>query len=127
MASDWFNVEVEISGKITDPTLGGQAMRAISRGLLELATIEGQTIVQSQLYPGHGFVTGHLYKHISATLPSQLVAQFDAGKGRFGENVVYAGSVEHKYRMFENAEHRLKSETKLWKEYIGGELMKVFN
>jgi hypothetical protein len=125
--ADAFGIEVEISGKITDPTLGAKALRAIGRGLLELATIEGQTIVQSQLYPGHGFITGNLYKHIGAALTGPLVAVFDAGQEKYGANLNYAGSVEARYQMFENAEMRLKSETKLWKEYIGGELMKVFN
>ena len=127
MPTSPFGVEVKITGRITDKRLGVEVAAAAGKGLLELATIEGQGAVQKQLYPGHGFITGHLFKHIGAALVGPLTAQFDAGENRYGKNLVYAGSVEARYSMFGNAYKALKGSPVLWKRYIGPYLMKVFN
>ena len=127
MPTSPFGVEVKITGRITDKRLGVEVAAAAGKGLLELATIEGQGAVQKQLYPGHGFITGHLFKHIGAALVGPLTAQFDAGENRYGKNLVYAGSVEARYSMFGNAYNALKGSPDLWKRYIGPYVMKVFN
>jgi len=127
MPTSPFGVEVKITGRITDKRLGVEVVAATGKGLLELATIEGQGAVQKQLYPGHGFITGHLFKHIGASLVGPLTAQFDAGANRYGKNLVYAGSVEARYSMFGNAYNALKGSPDLWKRYIGPYVMKVFS
>jgi len=128
MPTSPFGVEVEITGRITDKRLGVEVIAATGNGLRELATIEGQGAVQKQLYPPkHGFITGHLFKHIGAALVGPLTAQFDAGANRYKKNLVYAGSVEAKYNMFGNAYDALKGSPDLWKRYIGPYLMKVFS
>ena len=138
--SGLLQVTVSLHGKIKSPglpQLGTQGIAAVEGGLLELATIEGQVQVQKQLYPGHGFVTGHLFKHIGAALVGPLTAQFDAGKNRYGKNLVYAYWIEgvgsrnktssfKGYKMFEKAYNALSSKPNLWKKYVGERLMKVF-
>ena len=134
-------VEVSLHGKIKNPglspALAGQAEKATMAGLLELATIEGQVVVQKQLYPGHGFVIGHLFKHIGAAKVGSLTAQFDAGQNRYGKNLIYSYWIEgvgsrnktssfKGYRMFAKAYERLASKPNLWKKYVGPRLMKVF-
>ena len=131
------NIGISLTGKITDPTLGKQVQDAVNKGLLELATIEGQTEVQKQLKPGHGRRTGTLQRRIGAALPGPYFAQFDAGQNRYGENLIYsywvegvstlnAKSIFKGFKMFEKAENRLKSSPNLWRKYIGEHLMKVF-
>lgn len=133
-------VEVSLHGKIKNPglqALGVKAEAAAMAGLLELATIEGQVVVQKQLKPGHGFVEGHLFKHIGAAKVGPLVAQFDAGQNRYGKNLVYSYWIEgvgsrnktssfKGYKMFAKAYERLASKPNLWRKYVGERLMKVF-
>ena len=133
-----FSVTAKLTGKITDPNLNRETKTAIEEGLLEIATIEGQVGVQKQLYPGHGFVTGNLFKHIGSALVGPMTAQFDAGQNRYGKNLVYAGWIEgissknkkssfKGYGMFGKTTKALKSKTNLWNKYISPRLMKVFD
>ena len=133
----FINIGISLTGKIIDPALGKQVRDAVNKGLLELATIEGQTVVQQQLKPGHGKRTGTLQRRIGAALLGPYFAQFDAGQNRYGKNLIYsywvegvstlnAKSIFKGFKMFEKAENRLKSSPNLWRKYIGEHLMKVF-
>ena len=130
-------VSVELTGAITDPRLGEEVKSAINSGLLELATIEGQAVVQDQLYPGHGYVSSTLQRRIGAALIGPYFAQFDAGRNRYGENLIYSYWVEGTstlnakstfkgYKMFDKAYKRLNSSPKLWQKYVGEHIMRVF-
>ena len=77
--------------------------------------------VKSQLWKGHGVVTGHLRRSVSGELVRDLVAQTDAGAVRQGANVVYATWIEGTskrnkttrfkgYRMFDKARKKLQGE-----------------
>ena len=87
-------IEYELTGKIKQSMLDEKMDKAISEGILEMATIEGQTKIQDQLFPSHGYITGTLHRSISTALVGPMVAQIDAGKNRFGNNLVYASWVE---------------------------------
>ena len=139
MAESLLGVEVKIEGIIIDPTLDSKIEQAIAAGVLEIATIEGQANVQSQLYGGHGKVTGNLYAHIGAALVGPMTAQFDAGHNRYGRNLIYSYWVEgvstlnarsrfKGYRMFRNARKNIESKgSALIDRYIAPRIMKVFS
>jgi hypothetical protein len=134
-------VEVSLHGKIKNPglspALAGQAEKAAMAGLLELATIEGQVVVQKHIRAEVKKFTGHLFKHIGAAKVGPLTAQFDAGQNRYGSNLIYSYWIEgvgsrnktstfKGYKMFATAYERLASKPNLWKKYVGERLMKVF-
>tara|TARA_R110002110_G_scaffold49697_1_gene147669 strand:- start:105 stop:521 length:417 start_codon:yes stop_codon:yes gene_type:complete len=131
-------VEVSLHGKIANAAkMNAKAEKAVMAGLLELATMEGQVRVQKELYPGHGFVTGHLFKHIGAAKVGPLTAQFDAGHNRYGANLIYSYWIEGSspknvsssfkgYKMFDRAYQRLATKPNLWKRYVGMRVMRAF-
>ena len=131
-------VELGTKGKFFEPMVPMKVKKAISEGILEMATIEGQVDIQSQLFPSHGYITGNLHRHISTALISPLVAQVDAGKNRYGSNLIYASWVEGTsprnarsrfkgYGMFKKTRKKLEgmSQTVIYK-YIGDRIMRVF-
>jgi len=145
-------VEISIEGIIISPLLKPKVQGAIEDGVKEIATIEGQANVQSQLYgtspyktkgQRHGKRTGNLYDHISthgANVAGAFAAQFDAGAGRYsGRNLVYSYWVEgvsslnarstfKGYRMFRNARKNIESKgSALIDRYIAPRIMKVFS
>ena len=132
-------VEISIEGIIISPLLKPKVQGAIEDGVKEIATIEGQANVQSQLYGGHGKVTGHLYGHIGAAKVGPMTAQFDAGHNRYGRNLVYSYWVEgvstlnarsrfKGYRMFRNAKANITSKgSALIDRYIALRLHRVFS
>ena len=132
-----FEVDVKLTGTITDSGLAKKAIDAIEAGLLEIATIEGQVGVQKQLKPKHGFRTGHLFKHIGAALVGPLTAQFDAGANRYGKNLIYSYWIEgvstrnknstfKGFGMFKKTKKKMRSNPNMWKKYIGQRLNKVW-
>ena len=82
------------TGPLFDKDMPQNLVEAVNSGLLELGTIEGSNEVKDQLYEGHGFVTGELKRHIGADLVDDLVVQVDAGRNRYGANLVYAAWIE---------------------------------
>ena len=131
--------EVRATGPLFDPDAPQHIVDAVNLGLLELATIEGSNNVKDQLYPGHGRITGNLRNHVGADLVDDLVAQIDAGKNRFGANLVYASWVEgisaknerssfKGYQMFENAYNRINNNAeKLAEKYIGQRIVEALS
>ena len=131
--------EIRATGPIFDADLPQNLVDAANKGLLEMATIEGSNNVKDQLYPGHGRITGNLRNHVGADLVDDLVAQIDAGKNRFGANLVYASWVEgisvrnersrfKGYHMFENAYQRLNNNaSKLAEQYIGERIVEALS
>ena len=127
------------TGPLFDKDMPQNLVEAVNSGLLELGTIEGSNEVKDQLYEGHGFVTGELKRHIGADLVDDLVAQIDAGKNRFGANLVYASWVEgisaknerssfKGYQMFENAYNRINNNAeKLAEKYIGQRIVEALS
>ena len=110
------------TGPLFDKDMPENLVKAVNSGLLEMALIEGSNYVKDQLYEGHGFVTGNLKNHIGADLVDDLVAQVDAGRNRYGANLVYAAWIEgvgkrnprsrfKGYHMFENARKRMEGIT----------------
>ena len=131
-------VSVELTGKITDPNLNAQTKAAIGRGLLELATIEGQKPVMKRIRKRVKEYSGYLNRHIGAALVGPMTAQFDAGQNRYGKNLNYSywiegiGSRNRKssfkgYKMFYETAHDLRFKRRLWEKYVGKPVMKVFN
>jgi hypothetical protein len=101
--------------------------KAVNRGLLDLATIEGANKVKEQLYPGHGRITGNLRNHIGASIVRDYISQVDAGKARYGENLNYAGRVEGLYGMFQVAYDHINNNPTLYEDYIGDALVEAFD
>ena len=129
--------EIKQTGPLFDKDMPKNLVEAVNSGLLELALIEGSNNVKDQLYEGHGFVTGNLKNHIGADLVDDLVAQVDAGRNRYGANLVYAAWIEgvgkrnqrsrfKGYKMFENARKRIEGNQSMFDKYIGRAIERAF-
>ena len=129
--------EIKQTGPLFDKDMPKNLIEAVNSGLLELALIEGSNYVKDQLYEGHGFVTGNLKNHIGADLVDDLVAQVDAGRNRYGANLVYAAWIEgigkrnprsrfKGYKMFENARKRIEGNQSMFDKYIGRAIERAF-
>jgi hypothetical protein len=129
--------EIKQTGPLFDKDMPQNLIEAVNSGLLELALIEGSNNVKDQLYEGHGFVTGNLKNHIGADLVGDLVAQVDAGRNRYGANLVYAAWIEgvgkrnprsrfKGYQMFENARKRMDGNQAMFDKYIGRAIERAF-
>ena len=125
------------TGPLFDKDMPQNLVEAVNSGLLELGTIEGSNEVKDQLYEGHGFVTGELKRHIGADLVDDLVVQVDAGRNRYGANLVYAAWIEgigkrnprsrfKGYSMFENARKRIEGNQTMFEKYIGRAIERAF-
>ena len=130
--------EIKQTGPLFADDMPQNLIEAVNSGLLELALIEGSNNVKDQLYEGHGFITGNRKNHIGADLVDDLVAQVDAGKNRYGANLVYASWIEgissrnprsrfKGYHMFENAFNRLNNNSGLFEKYIGPAIERAFS
>ena len=129
--------EIKQTGPLFDKDMPKNLIEAVNSGLVELALIEGSNNVKDQLYEGHGFVTGNLKNHIGADLVDDLVAQVDAGRNRYGANLVYAAWIEgvgkrnprsrfKGYKMFENARKRIEGNQSMFDKYIGRAIERAF-
>ena len=129
--------EIKQTGPLFDKEMPQNLIEAVNSGLLELALIEGSNYVKDQLYEGHGFITGELKRHIGADLVDDLVAQVDAGRNRYGANLVYAAWIEgvgkrnprsrfKGYKMFENARKRIEGNQSMFDKYIGRAIERAF-
>jgi hypothetical protein len=132
---------IKLKGPIFDtPTqisLGFQA--AVNRGITDLAQFEGANNVKEQLKPGHGRVIGKLRGQIGASLVRDNLAQFDAGEGLYGTNLVYANWVEGidernrpkedggfpGWHMFAKAHEHIDNNPKLYEQYIGDAIIEA--
>jgi hypothetical protein len=125
------------TGPLFDKDMPQNLVEAVNSGILELALIEGSNEVKDQLYEGHGFVTGNLKNHIGADLVDDLVAQVDAGRNRYGGNLVYAAWIEgigkrnprsrfKGYHMFENARKRIEGNQSMFDKYVGRAIERAF-
>ena len=125
------------TGPLFDKDMPKNLIEAVNSGILELATIEGSNEVKDQLYEGHGFITGNLKNHIGADLVDDLVAQVDAGRNRYGANLVYAAWIEgigkrnassrfKGYHMFENARKRIEGNQSMFDKYVGRAIERAF-
>jgi len=125
------------TGPLFDKDMPKNLTEAVNSGILELATIEGSNEVKDQLYEGHGFITGNLKNHIGADLVDDLVAQVDAGRNRYGGNLVYAAWIEgigkrnprsrfKGYHMFENARKRIEGNQSMFDKYVGRAIERAF-
>ena len=129
--------EIRQTGPLFDKDMPENLIEAVNSGLLELALIEGSNNVKDQLYEGHGFVTGNLKNHIGADIVDDLVAQVDAGRNRYGANLVYAAWIEgvgkrnagsrfKGYHMFENARKRIEGNQSMFDKYVGRAIERAF-
>jgi len=125
------------TGPLFDKDMPKNLIEAVNSGILELALIEGSNEVKDQLYEGHGFITGELKRHIGADLVEDLVAQVDAGRNRYGKNLVYAAWIEgigkrnprsrfKGYSMFENARKRIEGNQSMFDKYVGRAIERAF-
>jgi len=137
MAEVGFAVNLKESGPLFADNMPKNLVEAVNSGILELALIEGSNYVKDQLYEGHGFITGELKRHVGADLVGDLVAQVDAGKNRYGANLVYASWIEgissrnqrsrfKGYHMFENARRRMDGNQAMRDRYIGRSIERAF-
>lgn len=114
------NIKVVLKGPIFEPGASVEMMRAVDGALNEIA-LHGQSLVQRQLYPGHGVRTGHLRRSIWGGSTGPLKAQIDAGARQQGRNVHYAKYVEYGtrrrvgYFMFHTAARQLSQAAPLEK------------
>jgi hypothetical protein len=130
-----FNVHFEITGPVFDGS-GLRVMQGIiNRGLEDMAILEGANKVKDQLYgppasqywkadpkTRHGAKTRDLKRRVSASLPSDNLAVFDAG------GIHYAPKIEALYGMFAKATAEInRNKAALYHQYIGGALIEAFD
>ena len=130
-----FNVHFEITGPVFDGS-GLRVMQGIiNRGLEDMAILEGANKVKDQLYgppasqywkadpkTRHGAKSRDLKRRVSASLPSDNLAVFDAG------GLHYAPKIEALYHMFEKATAEInRNKAALYHQYIGGALIEAFD
>ena len=84
--------QVELKGKLFSPTVDKELVKALNKGITRMALVSEER-VKSQLWKGHGVVTGHLRRSVSGELVRDLVAQTDAGAVRQGANVLFSGRI----------------------------------
>lgn len=111
------DLSIDIRGTVFEAGMQRGLLRRMNEGLDEVAKI-GEGDVKSQLYPGHGFVTGNLREAVAGDLIDDLVAVIDAGEHIQGKNIVYAEWIEagksrrptrfRGYRMFARTTRRLR-------------------
>ena len=129
--------EIRQTGPMFDKDMPKNLVEAVNSGLLEMALIEGSNYVKDQLYKDHGFITGELKRHIGADLVDDLVAQVDAGRNRYGANLVYAAWIEgvgkrnprsrfKGYHMFENARKRIDGNQQMLDKYVARAIERAF-
>ena len=135
-----FGTKIEVTGPVFDGS-GLRVMQGIvNRGLLDLATIEGANKVSDQLWgppahlywqsqpaDRHGAHTRVLKRAIFAHLISDNVAEVNAKGPRNNVDLVYAGSVEARYHMFEKVTNAInRNKAALQDKYIGDAVVEAF-
>lgn len=97
------NSDVEFKGVIWSPRKVEKIIGQETEQILDEAALFGEAAVKSQLFPGHGVVTGFLRESVTGTRVDSLHAVIDAGEVTQGKNVIYANFIEGLYHMFHNA------------------------
>ena len=95
--------DVTFTGPIFDSRKVEKIMGEEVSKILDEAALFGETAVKTQLFPGHGVVTGFLRESVAGTRIDSLHTIIDAGEVVQGKNVVYANFIEGLYNMFLNA------------------------
>jgi len=118
------NSDVQLKGTIFNPRKVEKIIGEEIEGMLDEASMFGETAVKSQLFPGHGLVTGYLRESVSGVRVDSLHAVIDAGEVTQGKNVVYASFIESLYNMFHNSWKLIqrKNLPKLLRTRIAGRL-----
>ena len=101
----------EVTFKVKGPLFEKETIKVGAKQALNDIGLLGVGLVQKELVPNHGFLTGNLYRSISFALQGDTQVTIDSGKSKFGSNVVYAEYIERgagtrgggNYRMFETA------------------------
>jgi len=94
-------------------------VRANMQAALMAAASEGREIVQAQLQPGHGYLTGRLHDHIVATnksISGTPWALSAVTRSRLVESMgrdSYTSKIEAKYHMFRAARGAVRMAAKL--------------
>ena len=111
------HVKVHMRGPLFKDTRGN-LNRGVKTGLQKLGK-EMVDDVKSQLYPGHGKVTGFLRRSVTSRVASKWddpTLIIDTSKGHPGKNVIYTGWIERGrrgtrfrgYHMFRNTARKFK-------------------
>ena len=95
--------DVQFKGVIWSPRKVEKIIGQETEKILDEAAMFGETAVKTQLFPGHGLITGYLRESVTGTRVDSLHAVIDAGEVTQGKNVVYANFIEGLYSMFLNA------------------------
>ena len=95
--------DVQFKGVIWSPRKVEKIIGQETEKILDEAAMFGETAVKTQLFPGHGFITGFLRESVTGIRVDSLHAVIDAGEVTQGKNVVYANFIEGLYHMFLNA------------------------
>jgi hypothetical protein len=103
------DMRVELRGPMFSPNSPRKVKVIIRDGLAILAEA-GAGFVQSQLYPGHGYITGFLHGSVAGHVVTDLLAIVDAGQLAQGGNVVYARPIEQRYGMFKFGTEKLQAQ-----------------
>ena len=106
-----------VTFKVEGPLFKEETIKMGAKQALNDIGLLGVGLVQKELVPNLGFLTGNLYRSISFALQGEDQVTIDSGKSKFGTNVVYADYIERgagtrgggNYRMFETAFKELTS------------------
>lgn len=100
--------DVQFKGVIWSPRKVEKIIGQETEKILDEAAMFGETAVKTQLFPGHGLITGFLRESVTGTRVDSLHAVIDAGEVTQGKNVVYANFIEGLYSMFLTAWQLIK-------------------
>lgn len=113
--------DIDISGPFFTKDVRKTVRENMRAALLE-TVMQGRDIVQQQLTPGHGYLTGNLSNHIQASnksLTGQPWALSAVVRSTVNQTMPghkgYAMKVEAKYGMFRNARSAMRRAGKLLK------------
>ena len=100
--------DVQFKGVIWSPRKVEKIIGQETEKILDEAAMFGETAVKTQLFPGHGLITGFLRESVTGIRVDSLHAVIDAGEVTQGKNVVYANFIEGLYSMFLTAWQLIK-------------------
>lgn len=73
----------EVTFKVEGPLFEEETIKVGAKQALNDIGILGVGLVQKELVPGHGFLTGNLYRSISFALQGEDQVTIDSGKSKF--------------------------------------------
>ena len=105
---------VTVSGPLFEGGAAEKVGTVVEDGLLAFANDQLVTRVRGEMYPGHGYLTGHMHDSVQADVVGEMNIEVNTGN-----DVPYAVYQEALFGFFENAADWLAQNNAVLDEYIG--------